>query len=182
MNKKKSPSLANRIPSKVWLLISFLVAMVLWYVISLLPATARAFPNAIVTFSSLATMIERGVFFTDLASSMISVFSGYFLAFIIALPVAILMAWYLPVRNIIEPWIQFVRNIPPLAYVPLIVACAGVGRKPQIITITIACFLIMSIRASSTWTRPSSKRPGFWAQAIRISSSGSSPPPPCPSF
>lgn len=76
---------------------------------------------------------------------MISVFSGYFLAFIIALPVAILMAWYLPVRNIIEPWIQFVRNIPPLAYVPLIVACAGVGRKPQIITITIACFLIMCV-------------------------------------
>lgn len=145
MNKKKSPSLANRIPPKVWLLISFLVAMLLWYVISLLPATARAFPNVIVTFSSLATMIERGVFFTDLASSMISVFSGYFLAFIIALPVAILMAWYLPVRNIIEPWIQFVRNIPPLAYVPLIVACAGVGRKPQIITITIACFLIMCV-------------------------------------
>lgn len=45
MNKKKSPSLANRIPSKVWLLISFLVAMVLWYVISLLPATARAIPQ-----------------------------------------------------------------------------------------------------------------------------------------
>ncbi len=125
--------------------VGFLVAMLLWYVISLLPATARAFPNVIVTFSSLATMIERGVFFTDLASSMISVFSGYFLAFIIALPVAILMAWYLPVRNIIEPWIQFVRNIPPLAYVPLIVACAGVGRKPQIITITIACFLIMCV-------------------------------------
>ena len=142
---KKTPSLASRIPPKVWLLISFLVAMLLWYVISLLPATARAFPNVIVTFSSLATMIERGVFFTDLASSMISVFSGYFLAFIIALPVAILMAWYLPVRNIIEPWIQFVRNIPPLAYVPLIVACAGVGRKPQIITITIACFLIMCV-------------------------------------
>ncbi len=43
MNKKKSPSLANRIPSKVWLLISFLVAMVLWYVISLcLPQPGRS--------------------------------------------------------------------------------------------------------------------------------------------
>ena len=63
----------------------------------------------------------------------------------VALPVAILMAWYKPVRYIIEPWIQFIRNIPPLAYVPLIVIAAGVGRKPQIIVITIACFLIMCV-------------------------------------
>ena len=55
------------------------------------------------------------------------------------------MAWYAPVRNIIEPWIQFIRNIPPLAYVPLVVISAGVGRKPQIIVITIATFLIMTV-------------------------------------
>ena len=54
------------------------------------------------------------------------------------LPVAILMAWYKPVRYIIEPWIQFIRNIPPLAYVPLIVTPRASGRKPQVIVITIA--------------------------------------------
>ena len=44
-----------------------------------------------------------------------------------------------------EPWIQFIRNIPPLAYVPLVVITAGVGRKPQIIVIWIATFLIMTV-------------------------------------
>lgn len=145
METKKKPSLASRIPSKVWLLISFLTAMVLWYILSIIPATSRAFPFAFETFGSLKTMIERGAFFTDLSSSLISVALGYVLGFVIALPVAILMAWYLPVRYIIEPWIQFIRNIPPLAYVPLIVICAGVGRKPQVIVITIACFLIMCV-------------------------------------
>ena len=90
-------------------------------------------------------MISRGVFWGDIASSMISVVSGFAIGFVLALPVAILMAWYRPVRNIIEPWIQFIRNIPPLAYVPLIVICAGVGRTPQIIVITIATFLTMCI-------------------------------------
>ena len=88
---------------------------------------------------------DRGVLWNDISSSLISVVSGYALGFVIALPVAILMAWYKPVRYIIEPWIQFIRNIPPLAYVPLIVIAAGVGRKPQIIVITIACFLIMCV-------------------------------------
>ena len=143
--EQKKQSLANRIPPKVWLLISFAVAMLVWYIMSIIPTTARAFPNIVVTFEGLMRMVERGAFWQDLSSSLISVALGYVIGFVIALPVAILMAWYVPVRNILEPWIQFIRNIPPLAYVPLIVICAGVGRLPQVIVITIACFLIMCV-------------------------------------
>ena len=81
-------------------------------------------------------MIARGVLWKDISSSLISVVLGYVLGFVIALPVAIMMAWYKPVRFIVEPWIQFIRNIPPLAYVPLIViaaestgAVAGLGMR-----------------------------------------------------
>lgn len=145
MNDSQKSSLSDRIPARVWLLISFLAAMLLWYVLSIIPATSRAFPNVVKVVQSIGTMIDRGVLWKDLSSSLISVISGYALGFAIALPVAILMAWYKPVRYVIEPWIQFIRNIPPLAYVPLIVIAAGVGRKPQIIVITIACFLIMCV-------------------------------------
>ena len=144
MNKNKN-SWANKIPAWVWVIISFAAAMVVWYILSLLPATKRAFPFAPITIEGLMTMIERGVFWDDLASSLISVAMGDGLGFVIALPVAILMAWYVPVRNIINPWIQFIRNIPPLAYVPLLVACAGIGRSAQVTTITIACFLTMCV-------------------------------------
>lgn len=143
--KKKQSSLVDRIPNWMWLLLSFLAAMLLWYILSIIPKTSRAFPNQFVVLSSIATMIQRGVLHTDIGSSLISAGAGYAFGFIIALPVAILMAWYRPVKYIIEPWIQFIRNIPPLAYVPLIVIAAGVGRKPQIIVITIATFLIMCV-------------------------------------
>ena len=145
METKKKKSLASRIPGKVWLVLSIAALMVVWYLLSIIPQTARGFPNLILTVQGLLKMIERGVFWQDISSSLISVFGGYALGFIIALPVAILMAWYVPVRNILNPWIQFVRNIPPLAYVPLIVIVAGVGRRPQIIVITIACFLTMCV-------------------------------------
>ena len=145
METKKKKSLASRIPGKVWLVLSIAALMVVWYLLSIIPQTARGFPNLILTVQGLLKMIERGVFWQDISSSLISDFGGYALGFIIALPVAILMAWYVPVRNILNPWIQFVRNIPPLAYVPLIVIVAGVGRRPQIIVITIACFLTMCV-------------------------------------
>ena len=143
--KNNKNSWVDKIPPWTWLVMSFLAAMAVWTAMSVIPRTARAFPNVVVTFQGLMEMVERGVFWQDLSSSLISVGAGYALGFVIALPVAILMAWYIPVRNIINPWIQFIRNIPPLAYVPLIVICAGVGRPAQVTTITIACFLIMCV-------------------------------------
>ena len=143
--RQQESSWVDRIPKWCWLLISLGVAIILWYLLSINKTTSRAFPFADKVIPSIATMINRGVLFTDIASSMTSVFWGYVLGFVLALPMAILMAWYRPVRYIIEPWIQFIRNIPPLAYVPLIVIAAGVGRTPQIIVITIACFLTMCI-------------------------------------
>jgi NitT/TauT family transport system permease protein len=143
--KKKEKTPADRIPGRVWLLLSFVAAMLLWYVLSVIPATSRSFQNVVVVVKSIKTMIDRGVLWKDISSSLISVVMGYILGFVIALPVAILMAWYKPIRYIIEPWIQFVRNIPPLAYVPLVVIAAGVGRRAQVIVITVACFLTMCV-------------------------------------
>ena len=141
-DKKKSKI---QIPNWGWLLISFLVAMALWFFLSVKPKTARSFPFLPAILQALATVIERGILATDFISSMISVVAGFALGFVTAVPIAFLMAWYLPVRNILEPWIQFIRNIPPLAYVPLVVIAVGVGRKPQIIVIWLATFLIMTV-------------------------------------
>lgn len=143
--KKKQSSLADRIQLKAWLAISLIAALIVWTILSVLPNTSRSFPNAIVTIQQIKVMLDRGVLLTDIASSLISVSLGYILGFALALPMAILMAWYLPVRNVIQPWILFIRNIPPLAYVPLIVMTVGVGRKPQVVVITIATFLTMCI-------------------------------------
>ena len=143
--KKEGRMLSDKVKNKLWLLISLLCAIGLWTILSILPATARSFPNIIVTFKQIGVMFKRGVLLKDIQSSLISVTAGYALGFCIALPLAILMAWYNPFRRIIQPWIQFIRNIPPLAYVPLIVIAAGVGRKPQIIVITIATCLLMCI-------------------------------------
>ena len=141
-NKKKSQL---QIPPWGWLIISFLVAMLLWFFLSVNEKTARSFPFLPAIIQALGTVISRGILAEDFISSMISVLAGFALGFVTAVPVAFLMAWYLPVRNILEPWIQFIRNIPPLAYVPLVVIAVGVGRKPQIIVIWLATFLIMTV-------------------------------------
>ncbi|MFR8459672.1 MAG: hypothetical protein ACLVEX_00220 [Ruthenibacterium lactatiformans] len=127
--KKKQSSLADRIQPKAWLAISLIAALIVWTILSVLPNTSRSFPNAIVTIQQIKVMLDRGVLLTDIASSLISVSLGYILGFALALPIAILMAWYKPVRYIIEPWIPVHPQYPALAYVPLIVIDGG--RGPQ---------------------------------------------------
>ena len=144
MDKKKKGALQS-IPGWTWVLISLAVAVLLWFALSINPKTARSFPFILAILEAAKKMVDNGALAQDFCSSMISILAGFALGFVTAVPVAFLMAWYLPVRGILEPWIQFIRNIPPLAYVPLVVITAGVGRKPQIIVIWIATFLIMTV-------------------------------------
>ncbi len=133
------------IPNKVWLLLSLAVALVLWYLLSIGKTTSRSFPFLPGIIQGIQTMMSRGVFWYDLRSSLISIGLGFCLGFVTAVPVAFLMAWYMPVRKIVEPWINFLRNIPALAYAPLIVLALGVGRVPQVTLIWLCTFLTMSI-------------------------------------
>lgn len=143
--EKKKKGLMQSIPGWAWVLISLAAAILLWYALSINPKTARSFPFIPAILEAAKRMIDNGALGQDFCSSMISILAGFALGFITAVPIAFLMAWYLPVRGVLEPWIQFIRNIPPLAYVPLVVITAGVGRKPQIIVIWIATFLIMTV-------------------------------------
>lgn len=142
--KNKPKSMAS-ISKRAWLLLSLLVALVVWYLLSIGKTTSRSFPFVPGIIQGIRTMIQRGVFWNDLKSSLISIFMGFGLGFVTSVPAAFLMAWYLPVRKIIEPWINFLRNIPALAYAPLIVLALGVGRVPQVTLIWLCTFLTMSI-------------------------------------
>lgn len=143
MNDKKKKKIV--INDRIWLLLSFLAAMIVWYLLSIGKTTGRSFPFVDKVIPAVSTMIERGVFFKDIKSSLICVAAGFGLGFITALPIAFLMAWYTPVQKIIEPWINFIRNIPALGYAPLLVIAVGVGQKPAIILIWICSFMTMSI-------------------------------------
>ena len=141
---KKTKKRAS-ISDKLWLLLSLAAALLLWYCLSLGKATGRSFPFLDKVIPAIKTMIDRGALGKDIVSSLTCVAAGFGLGFVTALPIAFLMAWYTPVQKIIEPWINFIRNIPALGYAPLLVIIFGVGKKPAIILIWICTFMTMSI-------------------------------------
>ncbi len=82
-----------------------------------------------------------------LGYSMQRVLVGYGIALITSIPVAFIMAWYKPVRAFLDPFIQFMRCIPPIAYVPIVVAAFTQfgSEAPKYFIIWLACFLTMTV-------------------------------------
>ncbi len=70
---------------------------------------------------------------------------GYLIALVLSIPVAFLMAWYKPVRAFFDPFIQFLRCVPPIAYVPVVVAALGTSENSKYFIIFLAVFLTMTV-------------------------------------
>ena len=142
MRLKKS-SVWSKLPNWVWLLISLGVAILLWLFAS--AKWSYVFADPIQVVNALVDKASSGVLWGHIWASLSRVLIGFACAFITAIPVAFLMAWYDPFRHVVEPWIQFIRNIPPLAYVYLITVALGVGQTGKITVIYIASFLVMVV-------------------------------------
>ena len=133
----------RQVPGWAWMALSIACAIALWIAASLrLPAV---FASPALVAQALTSRLADGTLVQNVTASLSRVLAGFGLAFIASIPTAFLMAWYEPFRRIVEPWIQFVRNIPPLAYVFLIIAGLGIGQVSKIAVIFIAAFLIMVI-------------------------------------
>lgn len=142
MRTKKS-SFWSKIPDSVWLLISIAAGVLLWIVAATNWPMTFATPAQV--WKAFLEKSSSGVLWGHVWASLSRVLTGFGIAFFASIPVAFLMAWYDPFRHVVEPWIQFIRNIPPLAYVFLLVAFLGVGQASKITVIFIASFLVMVI-------------------------------------
>lgn len=123
---------------------SILIALLIWQLISSSVAGAViASPKQV--FLSFVREISNGKLLHHIGISLFRVLTGFSIAFIVSIPIAFLMGWYQPIQLLIEPVIQFVRNIPALAYIPLVVVAQGVGESAKITVIFISTFLVMII-------------------------------------
>ena len=123
---------------------SILISLLIWQLISSSVAGAViASPEQV--FISFLREISNGKLLRHIGISLFRVLTGFSIAFVVSIPIAFLMGWYQPVQLLIEPVIQFVRNIPALAYIPLVVVAQGVGESAKITVIFISTFLVMII-------------------------------------
>lgn len=124
--------------------LSFAIFMAVWIAISSSSA-GKIFASPAKVCRAFAAKSVDGVIWTHITASLSRALGGFSLAFVCALPVSFLMGWYKPFRLIVEPWVKFIKSIPPIAYIPLVIVAQGIGESAKITVIFIGSFLVMVI-------------------------------------
>ncbi|MGH8821261.1 MAG: ABC transporter permease, partial [Rhodoferax sp.] len=74
---------------------------------------------------------------------------GFVGAIVIGVPIGLMMSRNKFIFDIIDPLLQFVRPVPPLAYIPLLVVWFGIGELPKIILILVGTIPVIIIGTMS---------------------------------
>lgn len=74
-----------------------------------------------------ADVISMGSLTSNILVSLARVTVGYLLAVAIAIPLGVLMGYYRSVFNLLDGFLALFRPIPPLAWVPLVLAWFGIA-------------------------------------------------------
>ncbi len=129
----------------ICLMISVSAAVLLWCIVSSMPDISSVIVRPSKVFKALITNLQSGYLWIHIRDSLVRVIGGFFLGFIVSVPIAFLLGWYEGFRVIVEPWIQFLRTIPPIALIPIIIATFGIGTSAKIVIIFFAVFLTMVV-------------------------------------
>lgn len=157
------PPLLRAISIRVAALVAFLVV---WWIITaakwvdpLFLPTPRAVWDAFYranTWHQVAPGVPREVLgeqnyflWEHLIASLQRIFAGVGLAIIVGPPLGFLMGTVRPVAIVIEPYLNFLRALPPLGYIGLLIVWFGIGDTSKVWLLFLAAFPAITIATLS---------------------------------
>ncbi|WP_048811756.1 MULTISPECIES: ABC transporter permease [Methylobacillus] len=124
--------------------LGFMIPLAIWWAASLSGLIPETFlPDPPKVLKRLLLWISDEGFGQDFWISFVRVSSGFLLAAVLALPIGVLAGTFRRVQIFIEPLMDFIRYMPAVAFVPLVLLWCGVGEASKIALIFIGTFFQM---------------------------------------
>jgi NitT/TauT family transport system permease protein len=129
---------------------SFVAILVFWYALCLLELVNPTFlPAPHSVLQELVYQLSTEAYWEHIGISVFRVSTGFLLACIIAIPLGIFAGTFKIGEAFIEPPMEFIRYMPAVAFIPLIMVWAGIGESAKILLIFIGTFfqLVLMVAA-----------------------------------
>lgn len=145
----KAPSIARRMLGRLWQIWLPLLFFLTWQVLASQGEVEVGEANAVLpppsaVISAAQELIERGQLLPHVMSSLQRVIIAAGVAALVGIPLGLAMGWSTLFRKAVNPLLEFLRPIPPLAWIPLSILWFGIGdRQNQFIIFLAAFFPIM---------------------------------------
>ena len=137
-----------------WSVVSVAGVVALWFVAAENQWTTPIFlpPPADVWQQFTRTLLDGFRGYNLLQHVGVSVYRllvGFALGCLVGVPIGFAMGLSRVMRGLFDPIVEFMRPIPPLALIPLMIIWAGIDNKPKIILLFLAALWIMVLAARS---------------------------------
>ncbi len=139
---------------RFWSILTLFILAVLWILSGVYKWTDPIFwpsPGAVAK-QFTATATEGYRYFTlwqHIGYSVFRVVTGVFFGCLVGIPLGFAMGLSTMFRGVFDPIVEFMRPIPPIALIPLVVLWFGIGEKAKIILLFLTAVFIMTIAARS---------------------------------
>ncbi len=107
--------------------------------------TSGLFPDPLQVANGLVELLRRGLLAKYVVASLYRVSWGYLLAVVTAIPIGLVLGWYRRGGQALNPLLQILRPISPLAWIPISILWFGVGDLAAIFLIFLASFLPLTV-------------------------------------
>ncbi|MBV6717304.1 ABC transporter permease [Paenibacillus chitinolyticus] len=123
-------------------LVFWIAGLLLWHGLSLVYGP-EILPGPILTAQGGYELLADGTLLQYIGISSYRVLLGWTLGSLIAIPVGLVIGKVDAIRAFAEPFLNFIRFIPPIAFITLFLVWFGIGETSKVVLILYATFFIV---------------------------------------
>jgi NitT/TauT family transport system permease protein len=131
MNSLAKPARWERF---VWPFFAMALLLAIWHYSVVWTAT-KVFPSPLSVYLGLGELLHKHVLWADIGDSLRRVALGFGAATAVGIPLGLMLGWYPAVDQVVNPVLQILRPISPIAWIPVAILFFGVGEKPAVFLI-----------------------------------------------
>lgn len=130
------------------------VVLIAWFIAGELRLVDPLFlPGPIEVLATAQQLFEEGYrqvsLWQHILVSVARALFAFFIATLIGIPIGLMMGTSPTFNAVLDPFVQFIRPIPKLALIPLVVVWFGIGELSKFLLIFLATFLTVVVGASA---------------------------------
>ena len=107
------------------------------------------FPAPLAVGRRMVSLVAGGVLTRHLSASLLRVLSGFGISVLFAFPTGMALAFVPFFSETVRPLLNFVRQIPPLSVIPLLILGLGIGEASRIAVVVMASFFPILLSTES---------------------------------
>jgi NitT/TauT family transport system permease protein len=124
---------------------SIAVVLALWQYGSSQALIPLLFPSPASTWRTAVQLAQEGRLATDIAISLQRIAIGFALGSLLGVVLGILMGSFRTVRLVFEPYVQFFRSLPALAWIPAAMVWLGTGEESKVALLIYTTMFVIAL-------------------------------------